>query len=67
MNTFNDNIMNLTEKEKDQLFRLISTNADILDKIIPGLPLLEYILTGKDTGTNDDRVFQAYSFWKTRN
>ena len=67
MNTISQNIMQLTENERIQLFRLLSTNADLVNKVIPGIPLIEYILTGIDITASNSEVTQAYSAWKTKN
>jgi hypothetical protein len=67
MNTISQNIMRLSEGERGRVFKLLSTNADVINKIIPGMPLIEYILTGVDITANDSEVVQAYSAWKTKN
>lgn len=66
MNTLDQNVINLSVKDQDRLFRLLRDNADILTKVIPNLPLLEYILTGK-INSGDHEIIQAYSAWKIKN
>ena len=66
MNTLDQNVMNLSKQDQDRLFRLLRDNADILTKVIPNLPLLEYILSGT-TNFAEHEIIQAYSAWKSRN
>lgn len=58
--------MNLNNREQDRLFRLLRDNADILVKVIPNIPLLEYIQTGKINSSKHE-IIQAYMAWKIKN
>jgi len=63
MNTIDQNIINLSKKDQDRLFRLLRDNADILTKVIPNLPLLEHICNGINNNSNN-LIIQAYDAWK---
>ena len=65
IDTLNQNIQNLSQSEQEQLFKLLSENANILIKLIPDAPLLKYITSGYTT--NNDPVIQAYDAWKKNN
>lgn len=67
MNTISQNILKLNKNDQHRIFFLMLNNADLFNKIIPGIPLLEYILTGTDTTANDNELVQAYSAWKSQN
>ena len=66
MNTLDQNVMNLDKRDQDRLFRLLTDNADILIKVIPNIPLLEYIQTGT-IDSSDHAIIQAYMAWKIKN
>jgi hypothetical protein len=61
------NILQLSRPEQQRLFRILTDNADILNKIIPNVVLLEYISTGNTSGITNDPVIQAYNIWKAQN
>jgi len=63
MNTIDQNIINLNKRDQDRLFRLLRDNADILTKVVPNLPLLEYIRSGINNNSNN-LIIQAYNVWK---
>ena len=65
IDTLNQNIRNLSQNEQEQLFKLLTENANILIKLIPDAPLLKYITSGYTT--DNDPVIQAYSAWKNKN
>lgn len=60
------NVMQLSKAEQDRLFRMLTDNADILTKLIPNLPLVDYILTGYSPVDNNP-IIQAYKVWKNNN
>jgi len=66
MNTLDQNVMNLNKRDQDRLFRLLRDNADLLIKVIPNLPLLEYIQTGT-IDSSEHEIIQAYMAWKIKN
>jgi len=66
MNTLDQNVINLNKRDQDRLFRLLTDNADLLVKVIPNIPLLEYIQTGK-INSSDHEIIQAYMAWKIKN
>lgn len=57
------NVMQLSREEQHRLFQMLTDNADILAKLIPNLPLVDYILTGHSPVGNNP-VIQAYEVWK---
>ncbi len=59
--------MSLSKQEQDHLFRLLTDNANILAKVIPNIPLLDYIITGNTTLANSSEVIKAYDAWKNKN
>jgi len=59
-------ILNLNADEQARLFEMLTNNADILTKIVPDIPLVEYLATGKDTSANDQQIIQAYTAWKNK-
>lgn len=63
-NLISQNVMNLTGEEKERFFKMIDENADILVKIVPSAPLLQYIINGNDMGAGNNIIFQAYNAWK---
>jgi len=63
--TLTQNISKLTAIEQSQLFKMLSDNANILIKVIPNAPLLEYIVNGHTDNTNP--IIQAYATWKSNN
>jgi hypothetical protein len=63
MNSIDQNVINLSKRDQDRLFRLLRDNADILTKVIPNLPLLEYIRSGV-TNNSNNLIIQAYNVWK---
>jgi hypothetical protein len=63
VNTLDQNVMNLSKRDQDRLFRLLRDNADILIKVMPNLPLLEYIRSGTINSTNNP-IIRAYDAWK---
>jgi hypothetical protein len=65
INTLTQNIARLTPEEQHQLFGIIDKNAQLLSKIIPNAPLLEYIVNG--TVSSGHPVVQAYMAWKRNN
>jgi len=58
-------IMALDKHEQDQMFKVLSENANIIIKLIPDAPLLKYIVTGHTNST--DPIIQAYVAWKSIN
>lgn len=61
---FTENVNNLTTKEKQKLFQLLTKNAELINKVIPDLPILVHIL-------NDDidlsgPVIDEYKEWKNK-
>ena len=60
----NQNLANLSAAEKNQLFQLCDTHASLLAKLIPNVPLLEYITTGTTAGAETNMLIQQYEAWK---
>jgi hypothetical protein len=63
-NTIEQNVLTLNKQEIDCLFKILTDNIDILIKVIPGIPLLDYIATGTIANSNT-LIIQAYDDWKT--
>ena len=61
------NILQLSKAEQQRLFRILTDNADILNKIIPNIVLLEYISAGNISNITNDPVIQTYNIWKSQN
>jgi len=62
----NQNLVNLSTAERNQLFQVCDTNAALLAKIIPNVPLLEYINTGTTAGADSNILIQQYQAWKLK-
>jgi len=62
-NTIEQNALNLNKQEIDCLFKILTDNVDILIKVMPGIPLLDYIATGTIADSNNP-IIQAYNDWK---
>ena len=60
----NQNLENLSTAERNQLFQMCDTHAVLLAKIIPNVPLLEYINTGTTVGADSNILIQQYQTWK---
>lgn len=42
--TITQAVYNLTDAEKQTLFQLVADHADLLNKIMPGLPLVSHVI-----------------------
>jgi hypothetical protein len=62
-NTIEQNALNLNKQEIDCLFKMLTENIDILIKVMPGLPLLDYI-ANRTIITSSSPIIQAYDAWK---
>jgi hypothetical protein len=62
-NTIEQNVLNLNKQELNCLFTILTDNIDILIKVMPGIPLLDYIATGTIISGNT-QIIQAYDAWK---
>jgi protein gp37 len=60
------NVMQLSKQDRERLFQVLTDHADLLAKVIPNVPLLEYIVTGNTVDANNNAVIQAYVIWKTQ-
>ena len=54
-------MMNLNSQEKATLFSLLTDHADIVEKLIPGAPLINYI---KYNDAFADAIVAEYESWK---
>lgn len=54
-------MMNLNSQEKATLFSLLTDHADIVEKLIPGAPLINYI---KYNDAFADPIVAEYESWK---
>jgi len=65
--TLAQNVMSLSKSEQEQLFGLLNNHANLLNKVIPHIPLLEYIAAGVIVDTATDPMVQAFNAWKNKN
>jgi hypothetical protein len=65
-NNLTQNVMQLGKQDRERLFRVLTDHADLLIKVIPNVPLLEYIVTGYTSGSNNSDLIQAYEVWKNQ-
>jgi|LakMenEpi03Aug12_release.lakeMendotaPanAssembly.Ray.scaffolds.fasta_scaffold4476779_2 hypothetical protein len=65
-NNLTQNVMQLGKQDRERLFQVLTDHADLLIKVIPNVPLLEYIVTGSTPGSNNSDLIQAYEAWKTQ-
>ncbi len=56
------NFAKLSSQEKVRLFLMIKQNADVLIKVIPNSPLLNYLATGE--GDLSNPVIAAFKQWQ---
>jgi len=52
----------LDSEEKATVFSLLTDHVDIIEKLVPGAPLIRYI---KYNDTFDDPVVVEYNAWKS--
>jgi hypothetical protein len=62
LDALTNNAVRLTPEEQDQLFTMLTENAQLINKLVPGMPLIEYIVTGTKRTSNP--LFYAYETWK---
>ena len=62
-NTIEQNALNLNKQEIECLFKILTDNIDILIKVMPGVPLLDYIANGTIIASNTP-IIRAYDAWK---
>lgn len=55
--------MALSQEERYALFKMLKENASIINKLVPNMPLIQYILTGHTASTN--AIIEAYKAWET--
>lgn len=58
--TITQAVYNLTDAEKQILFQLVTDHADLLNKIIPGLPLVGHVI-GQEKSTHP--FAKQYDSW----
>lgn len=46
VDTINQQITQLTEDEQRRLFTLVKNNAELFNKVLPNMPLIQLILSG---------------------
>ena len=51
----------LSDQDKQTLFQLLTDNAELLNKIMPDMPLLMHILNNTES---DHQLVQSYVQWK---
>lgn len=60
-----DNILNLSDENKVRFFKLISTEKELIDKIMPDLPLMKFVMFNLvDSSTASNPLIQQYIKWK---
>jgi len=60
------NMSKLSTTEIDELFSMLTEHSDILFKIVPDMPLIKYIATGK-YDTAYEGTISVYDEWKKLN
>lgn len=63
LNTVMQNLMSLNKDDRNRFFKMITENADILIKLLPASPLLQYIVNG-NVNAGDNAIIQIYVNWK---
>ena len=56
-------MMNLDSQEKATLFMLLTDHIDIVEKLVPGAPLINYI---KYNDAFADPIVAEYEVWKSK-
>lgn len=64
INNIEQNALNLSKRELDGLFKLLTDNINIFVKVVPDMPLLQYIANGAPATDSDNPIIQAYNVWK---
>lgn len=65
LKSIHERLGSLTPEEIQQLFALVTENAELLNKIIPGSPLLNYVLGNTAVQNTNHPIIEQYSNWKT--
>jgi hypothetical protein len=56
-------MMNLDSEEKATVFSLLTDHVDIIEKLVPGAPLIRYI---KYNDAFDNPIVPEYESWKSK-
>ena len=61
VDTLTHEVKSLTSDEQERLFELLTNHSDLIEKIIPGLPLVDHIANGTEY---NDPLVERYKTWK---
>lgn len=64
LETLTDTVGNLTVQDRHTFFQVLTDNAELFNKVLPGLPLLANIVYGTPS---DTIIVQSYMQWKNSN
>jgi len=55
-------VNSLNVVEQGMLFQILTDNSELFGKILPDLPLLQYIINGVD---DQNDIIKLYIYWKS--
>ena len=64
--TLSQNILSLTKIEQAKFFEMLTSNIDLLIKVMPDMPLLKLIKMQNFNANQQDELIQAYLAWHNR-
>lgn len=64
--TLSQNILSLTKIEQAKFFEMLTSNIDLLIKVMPDIPLLKLIKMQNFNANQQDELIQAYLAWHNR-
>jgi hypothetical protein len=64
--TLSQNILSLTKIEQAKFFEMLTSNIDLLIKVMPDIPLLKLIKMQNFDAYQQDELIQAYLAWHNR-
>ena len=64
--TLSQNILSLSKIEQAKFFEMLTTNIDLLIKVMPDIPLLTLIKMQNFDAYQQDELIQAYLAWRNK-
>jgi hypothetical protein len=64
--TLSQNILSLSKIEQAKFFEMLTTNIDLLIKVMPDMPLLTLIKMQNFDAYQQDELIQAYLAWRNK-
>ena len=61
--TLTDSVLALTADEQKTLFQVLQDNAELFEKVMPGIPLIQLIITG--ASETDHPLLAKFLEWKS--